>query len=101
MVKETEQLPARSQLAAAFITYLGNQPEDVRRTTRSRWLEVVGLDDFDVRRFLSSEREMLLWKGEGLPSDDLSVENALIILKVGSSFTALLWFGVKQLSAFL
>jgi dynein heavy chain 2 len=40
------------------------------------------LYDFDLRAFLSSEREQLVWKSEGLPSDDLSIENALIILLV-------------------
>ena len=34
------------------------------------------------RYFLSTESEQLGWKGEGLPSDDLSVENALVILQV-------------------
>ena len=31
---------------------------------------------------MSTESEQLVWKGEGLPSDDLSVENALVILQV-------------------
>ena len=35
-----------------------------------------------LRYFLSTESEQLVWKGEGLPSDDLSVENALVILQV-------------------
>ena len=37
---------------------------------------------FDLRRFLCTESEQLQWKAEGLPSDDLSMENALIILQV-------------------
>ena len=48
------------------------------------WCEIVKVDSFDLRKFLSSEREQLVWKGEGLPSDGLSVENALIILKEGT-----------------
>ena len=40
---------------------------------------------FDLRRFLSTESEQLIWKSEGLPSDDLSMENALVILQVKKS----------------
>ena len=32
---------------------------------------------------MSTESEQLIWKSQGLPSDDLSMENALIILQVG------------------
>ena len=45
----------------------------------SEWCENVG---FDFRRFISTESEQLIWKSEGLPSDDLSMENAMVILKV-------------------
>lgn len=38
--------------------------------------------EFDLRRFLCTESEQLIWKSEGLPSDDLSVENAIVILQV-------------------
>lgn len=34
---------------------------------------------------MSTESEQLGWKAEGLPSDDLSMENALVILKVSLS----------------
>ena len=54
----------------------------------AKWCEAAGLHGFDFRRFMSTESEQLGWKAEGLPSDDLSMENALVILKVGS-FTAL------------
>jgi dynein heavy chain 2 len=49
----------------------------------TEWCENVGLQGFDFRRFISSESEQLIWKSEGLPSDDLSMENAMVILKVG------------------
>lgn len=48
----------------------------------SKWCEAAGLQGFDFRRFMSTESEQLGWKAEGLPSDDLSMENALVILKV-------------------
>jgi len=36
-------------------------------------------------RFLSTESEQLIWKSEGLPSDELSMENAMVILQVSTS----------------
>lgn len=80
----TEQLPSRAQLAAGFITYLGCQPEDMRRKYLKKWCSIVDIEDFDLKKFLSTESEQLVWKGEGLPSDELSMENALVILKVRS-----------------
>ena len=82
MTKEIEELPLYCQLAAGFITYLGQQPEDIRRKYLNKWCNLVGTEDFDLKKFLSSESEQLIWKGQGLPSDVLSMENALIILKV-------------------
>eukprot|EP00116_Pleurobrachia_bachei_P011585 sb/3471847/ len=41
---------------------------------------MIGVNKFSLAKFLSTESEQLEWKAEGLPSDDLSVENALIIL---------------------
>ena len=82
LTAELEQLPRRAQVAAGFITYLSSAPEDVRKATMSQWCEAAGLHGFDFRRFMSTESEQLVWKAEGLPSDDLSMENALVILKV-------------------
>ena len=82
LAQEMELLPKRSLVAAGFITYLSKAPEDERRLKLGEWLDRVGLDPqtFSIRRFLSTESEQLIWKGEGLPSDDLSMENALVIL---------------------
>ena len=80
LAKELEQLPKRAVLAAGFITYLSQAPEDHRREMLDKWTNSVGLEAFELRRFLSSESEQLAWKAEGLPSDDLSMENAMVIL---------------------
>ncbi|KAG8584671.1 hypothetical protein GDO81_004716 [Engystomops pustulosus] len=84
LIKITEELntlPKRAQLAAAFITYISAAPEDQRKDSIDQWMKSVGLETFDLRRFLSTESEQLIWKSEGLPSDELSVENALVILQ--------------------
>uniref|UniRef100_A0A3Q3WZD5 Cytoplasmic dynein 2 heavy chain 1 n=1 Tax=Mola mola TaxID=94237 RepID=A0A3Q3WZD5_MOLML len=78
---ELDTLPMRTMLAAAFITYLSAAPEDQRRHCLETWMAQSGLRKFDLRSFLCSESEQLIWKSEGLPSDDLSMENALVILQ--------------------
>ncbi len=83
LAKELEQLPRKAVLAAGFITYLSQAPEDQRRAMLTSWMTHLGLDSFNLRQFLSSESEQLSWKGEGLPSDDLSMENAMVILQSG------------------
>ncbi|XP_009895076.2 cytoplasmic dynein 2 heavy chain 1 [Dryobates pubescens] len=95
---ELATLPKRAQLAAAFITYLSAAPEDQRKTRLDEWTRSAGLEKFDLRRFLCTESEELVWKSEGLPSDDLSIENALVILQskvcpflIDPSFRATEW----------
>uniref|UniRef100_A0A8C2QHF6 Cytoplasmic dynein 2 heavy chain 1 n=1 Tax=Cricetulus griseus TaxID=10029 RepID=A0A8C2QHF6_CRIGR len=79
--EELATLPKRAQLAAAFITYLSAAPEGLRKNCVEEWTKAAGLEKFDLRRFLCTESEQLIWKSEGLPSDDLSIENALVILQ--------------------
>ena len=45
-------------------------------------MHTLGVHQFELRRFLSTESQQLIWKSEGLPSDDLSMENAMVILEV-------------------
>lgn len=51
------------------------------------WQFLFSSAEFDLRHFLCSESEQLIWKSEGLPSDDLSMENALVILQVKHTHT--------------
>ena len=82
MEAEFKELPRRALLAAACITYLPVTPEDVRYRKMKEWMDIVGVQQFYLRRFLSTESEQLQWKAEGLPSDELSMENGLMILQV-------------------
>lgn len=75
-------LPKLSILSAAFITYLASQSEDKRVEYLTKWKQALSVDEkFDVRKFLSTESEQLGWKSQGLPSDELSMENAMTILR--------------------
>jgi dynein heavy chain 2 len=81
---DLKALPLNALLAAGFIAYLASSPEDTRVATLGRWTAYLGVGDrpFDLRRFMSTETEMLTWKQQGLPGDTLSMENAIVILRV-------------------
>lgn len=90
-------LPTYALLAAAFATYLGGLAETQRRERVAEWSQLVGLADgvksaaetadgeFDFTGFMSLESERLAWKAEGLPADQLSIENAIVIQNVAST----------------
>nr|XP_040568861.1 cytoplasmic dynein 2 heavy chain 1-like [Lepeophtheirus salmonis] len=82
MEKSLDQLPHLSLIASAFVTYLTNAPEDIRKDMLESWCSALNFDkgEFDFTRFLSGEREMLEWRSQGLPSDVHSIENAISIL---------------------
>eukprot|EP00051_Salpingoeca_urceolata_P021875 m.349048 g.349048 ORF g.349048 m.349048 type:complete len:4259 (-) comp19881_c0_seq4:199-12975(-) len=77
---DMEQLPLRALLAAGFVTYLPGSTEDGRTHLMRQWQHATGCDKFDFRKFMSSESEQLKWRAEGLPTDQLSVENAIVLL---------------------
>ncbi|VDK31905.1 unnamed protein product [Taenia asiatica] len=110
--EQLQALPAMALMAAGFITYLSPCSEDVRQNTVASWwrqLEELELrlsaEDgvpkaahFDFLRFLVTEKDRLHWKAQGLPSDSLSVENAVVILQsnlfpfiVGPSGSVIRW----------
>ena len=62
-----QQLPMSSLLAAAFVTYLGRDPEYVRQAALAQWCTLLGVpDSWRLTGFLSSETELLTWKAEGM-----------------------------------
>jgi len=73
------KLPTKVMLASGFSTYLAKSPEDLRASYISKWSTITGVSNFFFRRFMSTESQLLQWKSMGLPSDDLSQENSLVI----------------------
>eukprot|EP00744_Colponema_vietnamica_P003509 GILI01005371.1.p1 GENE.GILI01005371.1~~GILI01005371.1.p1 ORF type:complete len:1756 (-),score=536.52 GILI01005371.1:124-4761(-) len=73
------QMPRRALIAAAFNTYLGHEPEDVRRRIMAEWKDKLKIDDYTYFTFLRTESTMLQYKAEGLPGDELSMDNAVLI----------------------
>lgn len=43
-------------------------------------VDTLGVDAFDVLKFLITESTVLTWKKEGLSPDVLSLQNALVVL---------------------
>ena len=94
--RDRHNLAVHALLAAAFINFLSCAAEDERKKSFSRWLAQLhsqatrniemGKEPekavFSLKSFLTSEQELMLWRSEGLASDDLAVDNALAILKV-------------------
>ncbi|KAG2385509.1 hypothetical protein C9374_003324 [Naegleria lovaniensis] len=79
--KEMKEMPYQALLASAFMVYLPDAPENIRQEYIEKWKPLVGLKQFDFRSFMSTESEMLKYKSEGLPGDELSTENAIVILE--------------------
>ncbi|KAI9102585.1 dynein heavy chain and region D6 of dynein motor-domain-containing protein [Phlyctochytrium arcticum] len=77
---DLKALPSMTVLSAAFVTYLADASEEGRAQTAEEWAQIANLSDFDFLKSMSSESEQLIWKAEGLPSDQLSNENAVMIL---------------------
>lgn len=80
--RQLDQLPKLCILSSAVVTYLSCNPEDVRSDYLKEWTTKLELDKFDFKKFMCTESELLSWKSEGLPSDQLSVENSIVIMEV-------------------
>lgn len=78
--EDISKVPLKMLLAAGFTTYLAKAPEDTRASLMSIWLETTGVKSFSFKRAMSTESELLQWKAMGLPADDLSQENGLVIV---------------------
>jgi len=77
---ELKALPLNTVASAGFITYLPNLSERQREEMLGKWCAYMQCERFDLKRFMSTESEMLTWKANGLPGDDLSMENAVVLL---------------------
>ncbi|VEN39261.1 unnamed protein product [Callosobruchus maculatus] len=74
-------LPNDCLIAAAFLVYLSTSPEDKRTELLNVWRVELETREIDIESFFSSERERTLWQSEGISSDRLSLQNAIMILK--------------------
>ena len=72
-------LPIKSLLSASYITYLGPSNEVIREKKLHEWMSMFKCEEFNFMRFMESESTLLRYKSEGLPADELSMENAIMI----------------------
>jgi hypothetical protein len=73
-------------MAAAFIIYLPGLPEEKRRASLETWKSILGVEEFSLQSFMATEQKVLLWQAENLPSDAVSIENAIVTLNVSHFF---------------
>lgn len=72
-------------LSAAFMAYSGFLDQNSRESAMHKWIEQLGQSgirykiDLPTVSYLSSTEDQIAWEASGLPSDDLSVENAIIL----------------------
>lgn len=77
---EMALIPIKSLLSAGSITYLGAVNEKDREANMQNWCHALRVEEFNIRTFLATEAQLLTFKKEGLPADNLSMENAIYIL---------------------
>jgi dynein heavy chain 2 len=75
-----KSVPSEALISSAYINYLANKDEAVRNEKLGSWNKMLKLGGFSLVNFLSDESEILEFISEGLPTDQLSTENALISL---------------------
>ncbi|XP_050420010.1 cytoplasmic dynein 2 heavy chain 1 [Adelges cooleyi] len=79
-----ENLLLNSLLASAFVTYLPECTDSVRNEKMEKWKFELKADEFSFSKFMESERQILQWITEGLPSDETSHQNAIILKQIQS-----------------
>lgn len=80
-------LPGDCVLATAFISYLGPFVSNYRENLVEQWksevveLEIPYSEEFNVVTFLSDATTIREWNIQGLPADEFSTENGIIVTK--------------------
>ncbi|XP_046433182.1 dynein axonemal heavy chain 2 [Neodiprion fabricii] len=84
-----DRLPGDCLISTAFISYLGPFVSNYREDLVNIWMkEVIEMEiphssSLDVKDFLTDPTTIREWNIQGLPSDDFSTENGIIITKGG------------------
>lgn len=84
-VKEVVSMTGDCLLGASFMTYGGFFDQHHRSILFEQWKSLLGSlcipynPNFDVTGYLSSSKDRLAWQSYGLPSDELCLQNAIIL----------------------
>lgn len=76
-------------LASAFVTYLSECSDSLRNEKIEKWKYELSFNEFTFSTFMESERQILQWNTEGLPSDETSHQNAIILKQVKYNITVI------------
>ncbi|VDK85221.1 unnamed protein product [Dibothriocephalus latus] len=85
--KNRVNLVGHCLLASAFLNYEGPFTQEFRTRIYKRWLDNLIVDEiplqegFKLNELLTSEVEISLWNSQGLPPDELSIQNAILTTK--------------------
>ena len=84
LVINNEMIPFNTLLSSAFMTFLGYYNESIRDKLYKEWTNALDFGKHEnhtckLIEFLLKESEILKLKFDGLPTDTLSIENAIII----------------------
>jgi uncharacterized membrane-anchored protein YhcB (DUF1043 family) len=84
LVINNEMIPYNTLLSSAFMTFLGYYNESIRDKLYKEWTNAIEFGKHENHTvklidFLLKESEILKLKFDGLPTDTLSIENAIII----------------------
>ncbi|KAK2952775.1 putative Cytoplasmic dynein 2 heavy chain 1 [Blattamonas nauphoetae] len=99
MNSEMIRVPLQSLLSSGYQVYLSGATEDERRASVLEWVQdykdlngikattnwKTDMSEFSYSHFMSTEAERLGWKQQGLPGDDLSLENGAMIVATAKS----------------
>eukprot|EP01002_Notosolenus_urceolatus_P000792 NODE_11_length_4205_cov_28.405919_g8_i0.p1 GENE.NODE_11_length_4205_cov_28.405919_g8_i0~~NODE_11_length_4205_cov_28.405919_g8_i0.p1 ORF type:complete len:1357 (-),score=575.01 NODE_11_length_4205_cov_28.405919_g8_i0:133-3657(-) len=78
---ELAAMPSLCLCSAGYMVYLARSDEKVRRELLSEWKAEYKVESsWEFMRFMRGESALLKYKSEGLPADDLSFDNSIIIL---------------------
>ncbi|EGT58333.1 hypothetical protein CAEBREN_28930, partial [Caenorhabditis brenneri] len=77
--EEQSKMELCSLITSAFITYLGGCSEKDRKSLLKSMCKMFNMQHFNPLSFASLETEQLNWKTKGLPADQLSLENGMIM----------------------
>ena len=71
--------PRDALLSVSFITYLALGSEQKRANNTKIWTEILDRPGFSFTDFMTEESKILEYISEGLPPDQLAIENAIVV----------------------
>lgn len=85
LTEEKQFIPGNCLISAGMVTYAGPFTVEYRSTLEKDWLEVMaGLElpfttNINMRKYLTNPIDLMQWNVNGLPKDDTSTENGVIL----------------------